>query len=266
SLNAHRSSSEPPPRPTMRTSRPPSRFRSAIPSATSRPAPAPCTRTGRTMMPHAGQRWRSTVRMSWITAPPSAVTTPTARGKRGRGRLRAAANRPSAPRRAFSCSKAGWSAPRPRGSAVRTASWVTVRMRGAGSARSIARAYISPFAARDEGLEDLPALEQLERVVELRVGAELALLDVGRHALGRGLPGGARLAVLAFLLLALRAAQVARQVRLAQQGAVALVALGEERGLVHDDVGHDAGRLDRAAARREVARGRETQRRGVVEG
>src|SRR5438034_8017350 len=127
-------------------------------------------------------------------------------------------------------------------------------MRGAGSARSIARAYISPFAARDEGLEDLPALEQLERVVELRVGAELALLDVGRHALGRGLPGGARLAVLAFLLLALRAAQVTGPVRLAQQGAVAVVALGEDRARGPGAVGHDAGPLGRAAARREVAR------------
>src|SRR5207249_7267876 len=35
----------------------------------------------------------------------------------------------------------------------------------------------SAVPASDERLEDLPALEQLERVVELRVGAELAFLD-----------------------------------------------------------------------------------------
>src|SRR5207244_11257921 len=139
-------------------------------------------------------------------------------------------------------------------------------MRGAGSARSIARAYISPFAARHEGLEDLPALEQLERVVELRVGAELALLDVRRRPLGRPLSGGRGLALLPFPPFGLPAAQVARQVRLAQQRAIAaLVALGEYGRLLHHDVGHDAGRLDRAAARREVARGREPPGRAVAE-
>src|SRR5581483_1856548 len=40
------------------------------------------------------------------------------------------------------------------------------------------RAPDSAVATRDEGLEDLPALQELERVVELRVGAELAFLDV----------------------------------------------------------------------------------------
>src|SRR5439155_75605 len=140
------------------------------------------------------------------------------------------------------------------------------RTRGAGSARSIARAYISPFAARHEGLEDLPALEQLERVVELRVGAELALLDVRRRPLGGAPSAGRGLALLPFLVFTLPAAQVARQVRLAQQRAIAaLVALGEHGRLLHHDVGDDAGRLDRPAARREVARGREPQRRAVVE-
>src|SRR5207249_11075990 len=100
--------------------------------------------------------------------------------------------------RRFEISPATHTLPTPPSSASRTsaASWVTVRTRGAGSARSIARAYISPFAARHEGLEDLPALEQLERVVELRVGAELTLLDVRCRAHGRRLPGGDRLAVL----------------------------------------------------------------------
>src|SRR5207245_793016 len=98
---------------------------------------------------------------------------------------------------------------------------------------------------------------QLERVVELRVGAELALLDVRRRPLGGALSAGRGLALLPFLVFTLPAAQVARQVRLAQQRAIAaLVALGEHGRLLHHDVGDDAGRLDRPAARREVAGGR----------
>src|SRR5437867_13081497 len=58
-------------------------------------------------------------------------------------------------------------------------------MRGAGPARSITRGPGSPFPPRDERLEDLPALQQLERAVELRIGPELAFLhlhlDVARH-------------------------------------------------------------------------------------
>src|SRR5262249_56608436 len=100
---------------------------------------------------------------------------------------------------------------------TRPASSLTVRMRAAAPARSItapsaappsprhgrgsadrpsspptrvACASALPFAPGDERLEDLPALQQLERVVELRVGAELAFLDV-RHVGGR-LPGRGR--------------------------------------------------------------------------
>ena len=50
SLKAHRSSSEPPPRPTMITSTPPSAFSSRMPWATSPAAPSPCTRAGASTM------------------------------------------------------------------------------------------------------------------------------------------------------------------------------------------------------------------------
>ena len=120
SLNAQRSSREPPPRPTITTSTSASRFRSSMPAAISRAAPRPCTRTGRITTAAAAQRRPSTVRMSWIAAPWSAVTIPTARGQRGSGRLRASAKSPSAPSLAFSCSKASVSAPRPRGSIAST--------------------------------------------------------------------------------------------------------------------------------------------------
>ena len=60
------------------------------------PADAPCTRVSAITMCAAGNRaW-----IEAITSPRAAasapVTTPTARGKRGSGRLRSAANRPSA--------------------------------------------------------------------------------------------------------------------------------------------------------------------------
>src|SRR5207244_826957 len=137
--------------------------------------------------------------------------------------------------------------PTPPSSVSRTsaASWVTVRTRGAGSARSIARAYISPFAARHEGLEDLPALEQLERVVELRVGAELALLDVRRRPLGRPLSGGRGLALLPFPLFGLPAAPVPRPVRLAQRARDDLRGAGASTVHQHDHraVGPRTGRV-----------------------
>src|SRR5207248_2147957 len=87
-------------------------------------------------------------------------------------------------------------------------------------------AAVSPLSAvpaRDERLEDLPALQELERVVELRVGSELALLDVDR-ALARPaartvvtLPRRPRLAI------ALRVLEMPRQVRLAQERAARLL-------------------------------------------
>jgi len=61
--------------------------------------------------------------MSWIAAPCSAVTMPTARGQRGNGRFRSSANSPSTKSFAFSCSYASVSAPSPRGSIASTYSW-----------------------------------------------------------------------------------------------------------------------------------------------
>src|SRR5262249_54009988 len=159
-----------------------------------------------------------------------------------------------------------------RTSRRRVASWLTVRIRGAAPARSITGvradrgAPRSPFPARDEGLEDLPALQELERMVELRVRPELALVHVRVDRLRR-----CPVVVLVFLALrlgalALGVLEVARQVRFAQERRVLrLVALGEDGALVEDDVRHDAGGLDGAAARRVVARGGEPQRRAVVE-
>src|SRR5262245_1186715 len=114
------------------------------------------------------------------------------------------------------------------------ASCVTVRIRGAGPARSIG-AGGSPVAAGDEGLEDLPALQQLEGVIELRIGTELAFLDVGRRLVAggrrRGVGADVAVAVPGLLLL-----EVPRQVGLAQQRRVRLVrGLGEDRGLFEDD-------------------------------
>ena len=54
--------------------------------------------------------------MSAIAAPRGEVTMPMRRGKRGSGRLRSAANSPSAASFFLSCSKASCSAPRPCGS------------------------------------------------------------------------------------------------------------------------------------------------------
>src|SRR5262245_42680676 len=111
----------------------------------------------------------------------------------------------------------------------------------------------------DEGLEDLPALQELEPAVELRVGAELTLL----HALGRDV-GGVGLVLVEVLrrrLLPLGMLEVAREIRLAQRRRPRALHLRDLRALIHRDVGHDAGRLDGAATRRVVARRREPQRR-----
>src|SRR5439155_740617 len=96
SLKAQRSSSEPPPRPTMITSTSPSAFRSATPSAISRAAPSPWTRTGRMTMWRSRKRRPITRSMSRRTAPVGEVTMPTFRGNCGSGRLRPASPMPAA--------------------------------------------------------------------------------------------------------------------------------------------------------------------------
>ena len=61
--------------------------------------------------------------MSRTAAPSSEVTTPTLRGSSGSGRLRTAANSPSASSRVFNCSNASWRAPRPAGSRCSQTIW-----------------------------------------------------------------------------------------------------------------------------------------------
>ena len=95
SLKAHKSSREPPPRPTMITSTWGRAEISAMPWAISSAAPSPCTWAGRRMICMAGNRRRVTVAISWITAPEREVTTPMALGSRGRGRFFATSNSPS---------------------------------------------------------------------------------------------------------------------------------------------------------------------------
>ena len=75
---------------------------------------------GRTTTCSAGQRERRMTRMSWSAAPESAVAIPIARREERQRPLAASSKSPSAARRAFSCSKASCSAPRPCGSIVST--------------------------------------------------------------------------------------------------------------------------------------------------
>ena len=85
-------------------------------------APSPCTGTGQSRMVR-GKRRAIVVLISWITAPFSEVTTPITFGSIGRARLRAASNRPSAPRRCFSISIFASSAPAPAYSIRSTINW-----------------------------------------------------------------------------------------------------------------------------------------------
>ena len=116
SLNAQRSSIEPPPRATMMTSTSSTRASASRARAMSAAAPSPCTRVSRTRTLARGTRANSTFRMSRTAAPSSDVTTPMRRGKGGSARLRCGSKRPSRPSRAFISSKAACRAPRPRGS------------------------------------------------------------------------------------------------------------------------------------------------------
>ena len=85
-------------------------------------APSPCTGTGQSNSVR-GKRRASVVRMSWITAPRSLLTTPMTVGNTGSVRLRSASNRPSAARRTRSISIRASSAPAPAYSMRSTMSW-----------------------------------------------------------------------------------------------------------------------------------------------
>ncbi len=123
SLNAQRSSIEPPPRPTITTSTPGTRPIAARARAISSAAPSPCTRVGRMTMCAFGCRRRSTWMMSRTAAPSSDVTMPILRGRAGSARLRRGSNRPAAWSRCFNCSNASCRAPSPSGSRCSQTSW-----------------------------------------------------------------------------------------------------------------------------------------------
>ena len=127
SLNAQRSSSDPPPRASTITSRSPRRLSVPSASAISPAAASPWTRTGHTRTWRPAKRRVTTRRKSRTAAPVGDVTRPTRRGSVGSARFRAGSKRPSAASRAFSCSKASWSAPRPFGSITSQTSWYSPR-------------------------------------------------------------------------------------------------------------------------------------------
>ncbi len=74
-----------------------------------------------------GKRRERMWTMSAMAAPRGEVTMPMRRGKRGSGRLRSAANSPSAASFFLSCSKASCSAPTPCGSSTSTSNWYSPR-------------------------------------------------------------------------------------------------------------------------------------------
>ncbi len=126
SLNDHRSSSDPPPRARIVTAGAsawrPSRAASPIQRSRRRRAPtmlagapSPWTWHATSTTRASGQRRASTLHTSRQTAPVGEVTTAITGGRSGSGRLRAASNRPSAERRALSCSKRMARSPKPDG-------------------------------------------------------------------------------------------------------------------------------------------------------
>ena len=128
SLNPQRSSSEPPPRATINRS---GRgigpleviaLNPRIARATSAAQPCPCTATGQ-ISTWRGKRSRRRCKISRITAPDGEVITPMTLGRYGIGRLRSAANSPSAASALRRASSIAISAPAPAGSISSTIIW-----------------------------------------------------------------------------------------------------------------------------------------------
>ena len=122
SLNAHKSSRLPPPRPITSRSKHPSSCASASMAAISAAAPAPCTLAGSTTTrPRQPRRWRIR-RKSRTAAPVGDVMNPTVAGIAGIGRFRSAANNPSSASRRFNASNSRCSRPAPSSITARTMS------------------------------------------------------------------------------------------------------------------------------------------------
>ena len=90
-------------------------------------ASLPCTGTGRISTSTIGKRRASTCSTSRTAAPLADVMTPMRRGRRGSGRLRSLANRPSAANCFFSRSNSRCRAPSPASSRCSTMSWNSPR-------------------------------------------------------------------------------------------------------------------------------------------
>ena len=127
-LNAHRSSSEPPPRVRMIASGR-LRIRSARSSAVMicPGASSPCTDTWNQVTRRHGKRRRSTDSTSRGAAPDGDEISARCLGIAGRGCLRSSANSPSAARLALRRSKAARRAPSPAGSTCSTMAWNSPR-------------------------------------------------------------------------------------------------------------------------------------------
>jgi hypothetical protein len=113
SLKAHKSSIEPPPRATISTSTSQRAAACASADTSAGGASAPCTGDGYTTTHTWGARRASVLSTSCNAAPAVDVTMPTARAKRGNGRLRALSNNPSASSLAFSRRNCSCSEPAP---------------------------------------------------------------------------------------------------------------------------------------------------------
>ena len=92
-------------------------------AATAPAAPSPWTRQGATRTGREGKRAWSTRRKSRSAAPVGLVATPTRRGRKGSGRLRAGSRSPSSRSRSLSWASSRARAPSPRGSTSWTMSW-----------------------------------------------------------------------------------------------------------------------------------------------
>ena len=109
-LNAHRSSIEPPPRPTISTSTGRRRTRLSA-EHTDASALAPWTWAGTTISSATGQRRAMTAWMSRSAAPSGLVTTAMRFGNSGRRRFRAGSSSPSLVSAAFAFSNASFQRP-----------------------------------------------------------------------------------------------------------------------------------------------------------